>query len=219
MSSLASDGLPSSCCTAVQPLKSQCSLLYFSHLLPRPTCGRKNTCLDHRISTYFSWQSFFTKTAAAAIQEAEHRLEKKALLQPAAELTFEVARPALDAEAMFAIGFLERGKKAPIFLGHGKIWKNDEKWWLMPTANRFDLIFDIAQGYGGFDWKVKENIAFSTVAVGQELAAALEKAWFTKKSTLGLHHQGMIPDIWIINGLLAQQKHMPSSKPTPIENR
>ena len=39
-----------------------------------------------------------------------------------------------------------------------------------------------AQGYGGFDWKVRENIAFSTVAVGQELAAALEKAWFTKKS-------------------------------------
>ena len=41
-----------------------------------------------------------------------------------------------------------------------------------------------AQGYGGFDWKVRENIAFSTVAVGQELAAALEKAWFTKKSQL-----------------------------------
>eukprot|EP00434_Breviolum_minutum_P009786 symbB.v1.2.008618.t1/scaffold516.1/size216213/4 len=75
--------------------------------------------------------------AAAATKDAEHRLEKKALLLPAAELTFEVARPALETE-----------------------------------------------GYGGFDWKVRENIAFSTVAVGQELAAALEKAWFTKKSNI-----------------------------------
>lgn len=75
--------------------------------------------------------------AALATKDAEHRLERRQLLLPAAELTFEVARPALDAE-----------------------------------------------GYGGFDWKVRENIAFSTVAVGQELAAALEKAWFTKKSNI-----------------------------------
>eukprot|EP00435_Cladocopium_sp_Y103_P041711 s423_g11.t1 len=75
--------------------------------------------------------------AALATKDAEHRLEKRQLLLPAAELTFEVARPALDAE-----------------------------------------------GYGGFDWKVRENIAFCTVAVGQELASALEKAWFTKKSNI-----------------------------------
>ena len=53
--------------------------------------------------------------------------------------------------------------------------------WESPTASSLAPL----QGYGGFDWKVRENIAFSTVAVGQELAAALEKAWFTKKSSLG----------------------------------
>ncbi|CAK9016123.1 unnamed protein product [Durusdinium trenchii] len=79
------------------------------------------------------------REAASAAQDFEERiLERKAqLLLPAAELTFEVARPALQAE-----------------------------------------------GYGGFDWKVRENIAFTTVAVGQELAVALEKAWFTKKSDI-----------------------------------
>lgn len=41
------------------------------------------------------------------------------------------------------------------------------------------------QSYGGFDWKVRENIAFSTVAVGRELSAALDKAWFSKKAMLG----------------------------------
>ncbi|CAJ1353414.1 unnamed protein product [Effrenium voratum] len=41
-----------------------------------------------------------------------------------------------------------------------------------------------AEGYGGFDWKarsvkmeVRESVAFSTVAVGQELQSALERAW------------------------------------------
>lgn len=36
----------------------------------------------------------------AASQDAEHRLERRQLLLPAAELTFEVARPALDAEVL-----------------------------------------------------------------------------------------------------------------------
>ncbi|CAE7686874.1 unnamed protein product, partial [Symbiodinium microadriaticum] len=59
---------------------------------------------------------------------------------------------------------------------------------LLPPAA--DLAFEVARqslsakGFGGFDWKVREHLAFGTVAVGQELAAALERAWFAKKMNI-----------------------------------
>ena len=40
-------------------------------------------------------------------QDAEHRLERRQLLLPAAELTFEVAKPALEAEAPSSDGWLK----------------------------------------------------------------------------------------------------------------
>lgn len=59
---------------------------------------------------------------------------------------------------------------------------------LLPAAG--DLAFEVARqslsakGFGGFDWKVREHLAFGTVAVGQELAATLERAWFAKKMNI-----------------------------------
>ena len=50
---------------------------------------------------------------------------------------------------------------------------------LRPAA---ELSFEVAksglktEGYGGFDWKVREKVAFSTVLVGNELSNALDKA-------------------------------------------
>ncbi|CAE7325414.1 unnamed protein product [Symbiodinium natans] len=123
------------------------------------------------------------REARAALQKAIAAQDVSTLFHAVAEAEaagieqedLEPAKAALDAEVRAAT----KAGEQRLFDSHAA---------LLPPAG--ELAFEVsrqslnAEGYGGFDWKVREHLAFGTVAVGQELATTLEKAWFAKKSNI-----------------------------------
>ncbi|CAJ1420341.1 unnamed protein product [Effrenium voratum] len=121
------------------------------------------------------------RSARQSLQKAKADKDVGALFRAVAEaeaagldpLELEEAKESLDAVAGAAT------EEAQLRLGRGFL-----------LAPHPELSFEVArqalhaEGYGGFDWKVRESVAFSTVAVGQELQSALERAWFGKKASI-----------------------------------